>query len=72
MLNSPILEAQTADWTYEDVTEELEHLAIVEELGLELEPANEPVPPDLPPVVGDDEIGRASEELRTVAELEGR
>ncbi len=69
MPNSPILEAETVDWTFEDVTEELEHLAVIEDL----EPSNEPMPePDQEWMAVDDEIERAAEELRTVALLEMR
>ncbi len=66
--NSPILEAETVEWTFDDVTEELEHLALIEELE---SPAVEP-PPDFASMILDDEITRAAEELRTVAQLEAR
>ncbi len=66
--NSPILEVETVDWTYDDVAEELEHLALIEELE---SPAVEP-PPELASLIVDDEITRAAEELRTVAQLEAR
>ena len=68
MPNSPILEVETVDWTYEDVAEELEHLALLEDLEMPTEEA----PTDLASLLLDDEIARAAEELRTVAELEGR
>ena len=66
--NSPILEAETVDWTYEDVAEELEHLALIEELE---SPAEEE-PTDLASELVDDEIARAAEELRKIAQLEAR
>ncbi len=66
--NSPILEAETVEWTYDDVAEELEHLALIEELE---SPAEEE-PTDLASTLVDDEIARAAEELETVAELEAR
>ena len=68
MPNPPILEAEMIDWTYEDVAEELEHLAMVEDL----EPPAGPSLSDLPALLGDDEIARVAADLEQVAELEGR
>jgi len=68
MPTPPILEVSTIDWTYEDVAEELEHLAIIEDL----EPPAGPSLSDLPSILGDDEIARVAADLEQVAELEGR
>ena len=70
MLDPPILAAETLDWTYEDVADELEQLALIEDL--EREPPARPSLADLPALVLDDEIARAAEELETIAELEAR
>jgi hypothetical protein len=68
MPTPPILEASTIDWTYEDLTEELEHLALLEELE---SPAG-PLLAEFPALFFDDEIARVAEDLGQVAELEGR
>lgn len=68
MPNPPMLAADTADWTYEDVSEELDRLAMLEGM----EPPGGPSPSELPTLVLDDEIARAFEDLETVAELEAR
>ncbi len=66
MPNPPILAADTVDWTYEDVAEELEHLAMLEDL----EPPAGPSLSDLPSTLLDDEIARAAEDLEAISELE--
>jgi hypothetical protein len=63
-----MLAVDTIDWTYEDVAEELEHLAMLEEL----EPPAGPSLTELPAILLDDEIARVAAELEQVAELEGR
>ena len=68
MPTPPILEVETIDWTYEDVAEELEHLAMLENL----EPPAGPALSDLPGILLDDEIARVAADLERVAELEGR
>jgi hypothetical protein len=68
MPTPPILEAPTIDWTYEDLTEELEQLAMLEDLE---EPAG-PSLADLPELLVDSELARVAEDLETVAALEGR
>ncbi len=66
MPNPPILAADTVDWTYEDVAEELEHLAMLEDL----EPPAGPSLSDIPSMLFDDEIARAAEDLEQISELE--
>ncbi len=68
MPNPPIVAAENMDWTYEDFAEELEHLALVEDL----EPPAGPTLADLPSWVFDDEFRRIAGELEIVAELEAR
>jgi hypothetical protein len=68
MPTPPILAVEMIDWTYEDVAEELEHLAMLEDL----EPPAGPSLSDLPSLFLDDEIARAAADLEQVAELEGR
>ncbi len=68
MPTPPILQVETIDWTYEDVAEELEHLAMIEDL----EPPAGPSLADLPALFVDDEIARVAADLEQVAELEGR
>jgi hypothetical protein len=68
MSTPPILAVETIDWTYEDVAEELEHLAMLEDL----EPPAGPALSDLPGILLDDEIARVAAELECVAQLEGR
>ena len=68
MPTPPILEVQTIDWTYEDVAEELEHLAMLEDL----EPPAGPSLSDLPALLADTEIARVAADLEQVAQLEGR
>ncbi len=68
MPTPPILEVPTIDWTYEDLTEEYEHLAVLEDLEEQAGPSLS----DLPQLLVDDEIARVAEDLETVAELEGR
>jgi hypothetical protein len=68
MPSSPILSVETVDWTYEDVAEELEHLAMIEDL----EPPSGPSLSDLPSLLFDDDLLRFADELATVAELEAR
>ena len=68
MPNPPMLAADTADGSYEDVSEELDRRAMLEGM----EPSGGPSPSDLPTPVLDDEIARAFEDLETVAELEAR
>ncbi len=66
MPNPPILAAENVDWTYEDVAEELEHLAMLEDL----EPPAGPSLSDLPSLVFDDEIARVAEDLQALADLD--
>ena len=61
------LEAST-DWTYEDVAEELEHLAMLEDL----EPSAGLALAELPGMLLDPELARLAADLEQVAELEGR
>jgi hypothetical protein len=68
MPTPPILEVQMIDWTYEDVAEELEHLAMMEDL----EPPTGPALSELPGMLLDADIARVAEDLEQVAELEGR
>ena len=68
MPTPPILEVQMIDWTYEDVAEELEHLAMIEDL----EPPSGPSLSDLSSLLLDDDLLRVADELATVAELEAR
>ena len=68
MPSSPMLSVETVDWTYEDVAEELEHLAMIEDL----EPSSGPSLSDLPSLLFDDDLLRVADELATVAELEAR
>jgi hypothetical protein len=63
-----MLSVETVDWTYEDVAEELEHLAMIEDL----EPSSGPSLSDLPSLLFDDDLLRFADELATVAELEAR
>lgn len=65
MVNRPILDAETLDWTYEDVATELEQLAMLEDL----EPPSGPSLSDLPSLAFDDEISRASADLDQLADL---
>jgi hypothetical protein len=68
MPTPPILEVETFDWTYEGVAEELEHLAMLENL----EPPAGPMLSELPGILLDDEITRVAADLERLAELEGR
>ena len=68
MPTPPILAVEMIDWTYEDVAEELEHLAMLEDL----EPPAGPSLPDLTSLLIDDELARVAADLEQVATLEGR
>jgi hypothetical protein len=56
MPNPPILSVETVDWTYDDVAEELEHLAMIEDL----EPSSGPSLADLPSLLLDDDLLRVT------------
>ena len=69
MPNPPILSVENVDWTFEDVAEELEHLAMIEDL----ESPSGPSLSDLPSLLFfDDDLLRVADELETVAVLEAR
>ena len=68
MPNPPCLSVENLDWTFEDVAEELEHLAMNEDL----EPPSGPSLSDLPSLLFDDDLRRVAEDLATVAALEAR
>ena len=63
-----ILDADTIDWTYDDLSEELEQLAVVEDL----EPPHGPSLSDLRDAVLDVEIVHVAQDLERVAELAAR
>lgn len=68
MPNPPILAADTVDWTYEDLAEELEHLAMLEDLDAPSGPSLSEIPTLL--AAADDELARVAEDLDAVADLE--
>jgi hypothetical protein len=65
-----ILDADTMDWTYDDLAEELEQLAIV----ADLEPPRGPSLADLPSLgaLGGDELAQLAGDLERVADLAAR
>jgi hypothetical protein len=70
MPNPPILAVDPLELSYEDFADELEQLALLEDL--EKEPPAGPSLADLPALVFDDEIFRVAEDLERLAEAEAR
>jgi hypothetical protein len=68
MTTPAILDADTIDWTYDDLADELERLAMV----ADLEPPRGPSLADLPQLPFDGALSRIAEDLETVAELAAR
>jgi hypothetical protein len=64
----PIVDVSTIDWTYEDVTQEMEQLAMLEELQEESAPSLL----DLARLVAGDELLQVAAELDELAQAEGR
>ncbi len=62
MIASLVTDTEVSEWSYDDVTRELEDLAMCDAEGFELETAARPGFED---EITDDEIGRASEELQS-------
>jgi hypothetical protein len=70
MTKPAILDADPIDWTYDDLADELEHLAIV----ADLDPPRGPSLADLARLgeVGGDELARVAGDLERIAELAAR
>jgi hypothetical protein len=68
MTTPAILDADPMDWTYDDLADELEQLAMV----ADLEPPRGPSLADLPELAFDGALSRLAEDLERIAELAAR